>query len=129
MSNSMASHMLDEMRACRSRMLAYMQEEHRVHGRMPGMASYRLMHAFVETLEAYHDRNLPVAHTSTAKWQAIANQMLDAQLFGDTSTVAISISAPGHAVHGTDGCTFHLGEMIKQQKEEAARAEAGIEVA
>ena len=99
-----------------------------MHGRMPGMTSYRLMHAFVETLEAYHDRNLQAARASTARWQAIATQMLDAQLFGETSTVAISISAPGHAVHGTDGCTFHLGEMIKQQTEamEAARAEAGI---
>ena len=105
---------LNNIRSQREQMLAYMQTHMKAHGRMP-VDSYCLVHAFVEVLEAIQNQ----APTSLLlkRWEAVANKMLDIQLFGDSpNTVAVSISNPAY-VEGVDGCTLKLSEMISNQRE------------
>ena len=105
---------LNEIRSQRTRMLTYMQTHMKAHGRMP-VDSYRLVHVFVEVLEAVQQK--APTNALLKRWEAIANKMLDNQLFGDSpNTTAISLSHPGVCVEGVDGTTLKLSEMIHNQR-------------
>ena len=106
--------LLMEARLQRDQMLEYITSN-KVNGRMLGMKSYRLMHAFVETLERLHAGDQG-AHESMKKWETLAHQMLDTQLFEEPYTCAISMSNPGVVANGADGCTVTLSDMIKHQR-------------
>ena len=106
-------------------MLDYIREECRKHGRMPGVHSYRLMHAFVETIEALHAGDHAAARRHQRQWLAFAHKLLDKQLFDDEPMCrAVSISNPGVTAHGADGVTLHLATMLKEQR--AAMRAAGL---
>ena len=107
--------MLDELRTQRDAMLRYM-EAHKVNGRLPGLLSYRLMHSLVECLEACERGDAQAARRSFQRWETLANQMLEAQLFAEPWAHAVSMST-GDTANGVDGCTVHMSEMIKQQRE------------
>jgi hypothetical protein len=107
---------LDEVRPQRDQMLQYLRTNLKNHGRMP-VDSYRLVHAFIETLEALESRDLPAARMTMKRWEAIANAMLDRQLFSDApNTVAISMSNPEQTISGADGATLQLSQMIRHHR-------------
>ena len=107
-------------------MLAYMQAEAKKDGTLPGMTSYRLMCAFVEAMEALHAGDTPSARQHHARWRAIANQLLERQLFDDEPLRhAVSMSTPGLTVNGADGVAMHMARMIQDQQD--VMVEAGVD--
>ena len=109
--------LLDDLRAQRERMLAYMSTHRHPISGLPGMPSYRLVHAFVETLELLHAGDAPGARFSMRQWEAWAHKLLDAQLFQSVpNDVAVSMEHEGAVVRGVDGCTLTLSNMIAEQR-------------
>lgn len=107
--------LIDDVRAQRQEMLRYMVAHRHPTSGLPGMHSYRLVCAFIETLEHLQAGNVPGARRSISQWEAWATKLLDAQLFSAApNNHAISMGEA--ALHGADGCTYRLGEMLREQR-------------
>ena len=107
---------LAEVRPQRDAMLAWIYEERREYGRTRGLESYRLVAAFVDALECVVARDCKGARRAFARWELFAERLLDKQLFDDShNTVAVSMST-GETRRGVDGCTFTLGEMVREHR-------------
>ena len=106
---------LRQVRSQREAMRDFISAQLKETGRTP-IESYRLMHAFIETLEALEAGERERARPLMRKWEYLARAMLDRQLFDAPDAMAISM-VDGSVVHGVDATTLKLSEMIQAQRQ------------
>ena len=119
---------LDALTPLRDARLAEMAVELRGPARCADARTYYLMQAAVASLEEMRAGHTRAARALVRRWRALADAMLDRQLFGDACTLAVPLGDPAAAVRGVDGTTLSLATMLRGQDAllRAAMQEAGV---